>query len=338
MITIGIPRALLYYDCKIAWSAMFHSLGAGTVITPPTNRDIFQAGLQVSSGELCLPCKVYLGHVLYLQNRVEYLWAPRIRGLGKGECMCPFLWALPELIRHTVPKAPPLISPTIQYKQNPLQNLYQMLKGGQQGPYSSFTLYRAFQQAMETQRIHERSTLNKQRRKDYSKEKPALAVFGHTYFLQDGYSSGYILREIEERGWEPMIAGNFSQGHEIGCKSGEKKMFWTMNQKNWEGAQYLLQKNLVAGVLLLSSFACGPDSLIHFLWAWDTKYPVLALNLDEHTEKEGLLTRLEAFLDMLERREAVADHLPPSGAVTYRGGGSFFPSGTANYSPASHKT
>ena len=59
---------------------------------------------------------------------------------------------------------------------------------------------------------------------------------------------------------------------------------------------------------LVVSFGCGPDSLICELierfYKRQQQIPVLLLTLDEHTGEAGIITRLEAFVDMLRWREA----------------------------------
>jgi predicted nucleotide-binding protein (sugar kinase/HSP70/actin superfamily) len=39
--------------------------------------------------------------------------------------------------------------------------------------------------------------------------------------------------------------------------------------------------------------------------ARELSIPILPLSLDEHSSEGGLLTRLEAFLDMVKRRERI---------------------------------
>jgi predicted nucleotide-binding protein (sugar kinase/HSP70/actin superfamily) len=62
----------------------------------------------------------------------------------------------------------------------------------------------------------------------------------------------------------------------------------------------------VDGIIALSAFGCGPDSLMvdeiqyH---ANEHKMPMLHLTIDEHTGEAGFVTRLEAFVDMLMRKK-----------------------------------
>ena len=57
------------------------------------------------------------------------------------------------------------------------------------------------------------------------------------------------------------------------------------------------------GILYVEAFGCGPDSMIEDLSARyvrrDRKIPFQVLTLDEHSGTAGVMTRLEAFVDMI---------------------------------------
>ena len=70
-------------------------------------------------------------------------------------------------------------------------------------------------------------------------------------------------------------------------------------------AYYLFQEKEINGIVQVTAFGCGPDSLVRELIDIKAKregIPVLNINLDEHTGEAGILTRLEAFVDLIERR------------------------------------
>ena len=59
------------------------------------------------------------------------------------------------------------------------------------------------------------------------------------------------------------------------------------------------------GVIHLYPFTCMPEIISRSILPQISKeydMPVLSLVLDEHTGEAGLLTRLEAFVDLLERK------------------------------------
>ena len=83
-----------------------------------------------------------------------------------------------------------------------------------------------------------------------------------------------------------------------------KPLFWTLGQRIL-GSFRLMWKQGVEGVIYLSAFACGPEALIGELVKKEGKavgMPLLQLDLDEHSGEAGVITRMEAFLDLLSRK------------------------------------
>ena len=59
----------------------------------------------------------------------------------------------------------------------------------------------------------------------------------------------------------------------------------------------------VDGIIYLSSFSCGVDAFVSDMLRLHLgDIPFMVLKLDEHKGNAGLETRIEAFVDMLERR------------------------------------
>ena len=62
-------------------------------------------------------------------------------------------------------------------------------------------------------------------------------------------------------------------------------------------------KNAIDGVIYLSSFPCGVDSLVNELSIRKVQgIPSINIILDESTATSGLYTRLESFVDILKAR------------------------------------
>ena len=86
----------------------------------------------------------------------------------------------------------------------------------------------------------------------------------------------------------------------------------TFARKTYGFIAALASKKHVQGVVYISSFACGIDSVIIELVRDRIKdFPMLVLKIDEHTGEAGVDTRVEAFADMLERScKHESDHSP----------------------------
>ena len=66
----------------------------------------------------------------------------------------------------------------------------------------------------------------------------------------------------------------------------------------------LLRKDRADGLILLSAFPCGPDSMTNELLTRRLHdIPILNLVLDAQTGTAGIETRLESFLDIIQFKQ-----------------------------------
>ena len=83
---VGIPRALSFYKNAAMWVAFLESFGVRVLITPPTNKEILDDGLELSIDESCLPTKVYIGHVKHLvDQKPDFIFVSRQQDFSSGE-------------------------------------------------------------------------------------------------------------------------------------------------------------------------------------------------------------------------------------------------------------
>ena len=86
---------------------------------------------------------------------------------------------------------------------------------------------------------------------------------------------------------------------------------FTITRENYEdemtgSAGHFLKDNKVDGVITITAFGCGPDSLMVERITRRAKQfnkPLLNLTIDEQTGEAGFVTRIEAFVDMLFRKK-----------------------------------
>ena len=77
------------------------------------------------------------------------------------------------------------------------------------------------------------------------------------------------------------------------------KVHWTMNKEILASFEYF--KDKVDGVIVISAFPCGPDSLTNeMIMRKKGKSKVLLLTFEDLNSNVALTTRLESFLDMLK--------------------------------------
>jgi len=87
-----------------------------------------------------------------------------------------------------------------------------------------------------------------------------------------------------------------------------KEIYWSSGREI-VGSLFHFLSGEVDGVVFLTSFKCGIDALLQEFIKRRLKIqggssiPLLILSFDEHTGREGLTTRLEAFRDVVEQRK-----------------------------------
>ena len=67
--TIGIPRALVYWKRPHFWETFFEELGFKVLLSPSTNKEIVEMGVKVADPETCFSNKGYWGHLLWLDGK-----------------------------------------------------------------------------------------------------------------------------------------------------------------------------------------------------------------------------------------------------------------------------
>ncbi|MCK4262144.1 hypothetical protein KAX00_03460, partial [bacterium] len=147
---IGIPRSLLYYHYFPLWKSFFEELGLEVVLSSPTNKKILENGVKKAVDDACLPVKLCFGHVMELADKVDYLFVPRLVSVEEDAFTCPKLIGLPDMLRASLDKLPPLLDTCFDWKGgiSPYQSFREL---GRKFTRSSRTIRRAFEKAGQRQ-------------------------------------------------------------------------------------------------------------------------------------------------------------------------------------------
>ena len=298
--TIGLLKALLYYRYGALWQAFFERLGCRVVISEDTNQIIMAEGIRQSVGECCLPVKVFLGHVASLAGRCDSIFIPRHERCCKGEEFCVRFWGLPDIARNTFPDLP-ILSCSRRGSE-----LACFLELGTALGKSWAETWRAYQFAQKAQqRLDEELAQQQRATLTASGSGPRVLLAAQPYIAHDPYIGGPLVRRIREQGAVPVFADRCDRDrcHALSRQISDD-LYWMMN-KEVIGAIPLLQSE-VDGVILVTAFPCGTDSLVNELLLRRVRYlPLSHIVLDEQQGDAGLRTRIECFLDILRQRRQV---------------------------------
>ena len=137
-----------------------------------------------------------------------------------------------------------------------------------------------------------------------------IAFIGHPYNLFD-IDINKDLLALAKRLEMEIITSDLLSEKEIDREvSGLSKEIYWSSGREIVGSLFHFLSGGVDGVVFLTSFKCGIDALLQEFIKRRLKVrggssiPLLILSLDEHTGREGLTTRLEAFRDVVEQKKA----------------------------------
>ena len=326
-IKVGIPRALLYYRLYPLWKTFFNSLGIEVVVSGKTTKKLLKEGLRYAPDEACLSIKVAFGHVKDLLEKVDYLFLPRLVSLERGTYICPKFIGFPDMIRSAFDNLPSLIDTSFDLRRRPSNLFRPLYRIGRVFKESFFTIYRAYKKAKEEESRY-LSSLRKgnllpevlscwegnpppllnTHLKSKSGGGLCIALVGHPYNLYDSFVNLNIIKKLMDLGAR-VIAPEMVEPSQVKKEADKipQEVYWSLGREIVGASFYLLESESIDGLIHLGSFGCGPDSFLRELIADRVKrYPdvaYLSLILDEHTGEAGIVTRLEAFIDLIERRK-----------------------------------
>ena len=320
---IGIPRALSYYNNYPFYYGFLKSLGFEIVLSDKTTSKIVNDGASLLVSDTCLPLKVFAGHVVNLLDKgIDTIFVPSLQSNGYKINNCSKIRGLPDIIRNVIDRPFKLIEPVLNKtegfglksfcrdiaRQLGIKNEYMIKKSIKAGweCYNSFikTAHSGVPQSAAV----ESAVSKKQISKSPELVKPiSVVIMAHGYNLYDERISMRLLKKLEDMGVKAYTSLSITRDEQINSIRMLGEIQYWANEPDLTGvaAYYLLNKK-VDGIIALSTFGCGPDSLMvdEIQYHANQKgMPIIHLITDEHTGEAGFVTRLEAFIDMLQRKK-----------------------------------
>ncbi|MGI6064989.1 MAG: acyl-CoA dehydratase activase-related protein [Bacillota bacterium] len=307
--TVGIPQAMLYYYYHYLWKSFFERLGFQVKFSGETNKQILNAGISSAVDEACLPVKIFYGHVQELAEKVDFLFLPRVVSTEKREYMCPKLLGLPDMIKASLAPKTVLIDVNINMRNKnstmnkALREMAQIIGVSHKSAWAAWKWAEKKQEEYRSNLVlgnlpfgHEKNNSSYQ-----------IALLGHGYNVFDNYINMKLIEKLQLLGADiktkEMVSNELIEKY---AGSLPKKMFWTFGKQLLGSGLYYLDNPKIKGIIFLASFGCGPDSIVgELLERWAKRgeqKPFMIITIDEHTGEAGLVTRIEAFMDMIKRK------------------------------------
>jgi predicted nucleotide-binding protein (sugar kinase/HSP70/actin superfamily) len=285
------------------WRRFTEDLGHEVVVSPNTNKAILDAGNNLSVDESCVSAKVFIGHVEWLIGKCDYILIPRIAGYENGDVTCTKFFALYDIVKSTFPQAA-LLDYNIDCRNGFTEWMAYRQLGKTLGASSSVTKT-AYENARAALEVFEKDLEEKQE-KLLQSDKLKILVVAHPYNIYDKLIGEPVINTLTELDVAVLYA-DIPESKAM-CEQSKKlshSLYWRYNMEITGSVEYY--KNRVDGIVFLTAFPCGPDSLVVELLMRKLKgIPMTNLVADANFGEAGLHTRIESFIDIVgERRSAL---------------------------------
>lgn len=296
-VRIGIPRGLLYYRYHVLWRKFFENLNCKVILSPNTNKEIVNMGVSNSVDESCLSAKIYLGHILYLQDKCDYLLIPRISDYGKGEKVCVRFNGLYDLAKNMN-----LSCQLLDYNIEHTKYKYEFLEFIRIGLKINKNILRVIYSYINAKHkeYKQRIMLENEQINITKNNNKKILIVSHPYNIYDKYLGSYIINYFTKNNISLLYADRLNRKISRNyAYSLSNTLYWTYSKELIGSIEYY--KNIVNGIIFISTYPCGVDSLVNELMIKKiSNLPSLNIILDESTKEIGLETRLESFLDIIK--------------------------------------
>lgn len=321
---IGIPRAMSFYQNYPFYFGFFTDLGIEIVLSDKTTKKTLANGSSLVVTETCMPVKIYVGHVLNLLDKgVDKIFVPSFQSIAPKIYNCSKIRGLPDLVRNVIKRDFIMIEATLD-KSEKNQGLYEFLN--EIAAYFGITDEKKIKKASKVGwKVYNNFMVMMQSGMDYKqamnyalqgkvfitnddKEYPiSVALVSHGYNIYDEKASMKVFDKLKEMDVKVYSALNLTKEQmDEGINILGQTAYWANEQEMTGCAGHYLKDNKIDGIITLTAFGCGPDSLMIERITRKSKQfnkPLLNLTIDEHTGEAGFITRLEAFVDMLYRKK-----------------------------------
>lgn len=297
--TIGLPRAMLYYRYEILWKNFFSNLGLKYIVSEPTNKEMIREGTALSIDEACLSTKIYMGHIKSLIGKCDYILIPRISNFGIKRNMCTKFEALYDIACNVFRKSGQKF---LSYNVDELQSITEEKAFISMGEELSFTKKETSAAYKAAKKAEGDYLKNQVKSQDLLFKKSGLKILiaSHSYVEMDAYIGKPVTNYLKKMGVIPLYADIVDRRDAIRQSIKiSPTLKWEFSKEIVGGVQ--LYKDKIDGIILLSAFPCGPDSMVNEMIIRRFRgIPILNIVLDDQDGTAGLETRLESFIDILK--------------------------------------
>lgn len=306
--TIGIIGSYLVNTLFPLYFNFFDKLGMRVIL----GDEIDKEGLKKIHSSFCFPAEISHGLFMnVLTKNPDFIFLPHVTELRvensigyapEYQSVCIIAQSEPYYLQSAFKTVKTkILSPILDFSQgwHTAENTF--VKLGNDLGFDTALAKKAFALALQKQEnfFAKRKTFGRQVLDDLAKnpQKIAIVLFGRAYNAFSPLANLGIPRKFATRGFY-IIPFDFLPFEN---EENFEKMTWAAGQDILRAARVVKKNTQLFGVYV-TNFSCGPDSFLvgYFRDIMQTK-PSLTLEFDSHSADAGINTRIEAFLDIVER-------------------------------------
>lgn len=303
---IGLPYIFFFHDQLPFWSMFLWELGFDVIVSPKTNKQIVNLGVENVLSEACFPVKVAHGHIKWLKDLgVDAIFIPSFINLSDGgefhrAVACPYVQTIPYVSRAAIGEMN-VLSPPIDFVRGKEFLISELEKAFKKYRKSRKEIIRALRVAESAQDDFQNSIRDEGKKllqEINSNKILSIVIVGRPYNAFDSGMNLQIPEKLAQIG-VMSIPMDMLPLEDIRIHEDWPNMYWRSGQRILKAAK-IIRDNPNLYAIFLGNFSCGPDSFVFKYFSREMAgKPFLHLEIDEHSADAGAITRCEAFLDSI---------------------------------------
>jgi predicted CoA-substrate-specific enzyme activase len=312
--TVGLNRSFLTHMLYPLYSTFFREIG----LEPVLSDSVSVEGIKRRRSSFCFPGEISHGaYYNLLSKNTDYIFLPKVVELHvdnapttrrEHQCTCQLLQSEAYYLKGAfkgVSSKSKIISPVLDFSQGWDTQLDQFIKIASDCGIRRQTARAAYFKAIESYNDFRSGLLSKGKTildsLSSDPKKIGVVLFGRPYNAFASEANMGIPEKLASCG-VTVIPYDFLPLANEKC---DFDINWAIGINLMRASIFTARHPQLFGVYI-TNFSCGPDSfLLGYFRDYMKNKPSLTLELDSHTADAGIITRIEAFLDIVERYRAL---------------------------------
>ena len=289
---IGLPRTIFYFSEGKFLKYFLETLDFEVVLSKETDEEIIKLSEEYNDNDMCLPLKVFLGHILYLKDKCDYLINIKFSNCGDSLYGCPNYSIALDLIKDRIDIK--ILNISIDHYN--YKTLYKEL-------LSIFNEFNIDKKKIKEVYLSSKIKIAKEKKKEVVKntnkmyiDKLKVLLIGHEYTLYDNYFSDKIIKYLNNYNVEIIYSNLFDKEKLKDISKLYIKDFNIKSIREKVGA-LMYSRNYINGIVFLST-NCMEDNLLHEYISRRVNLPLIKIELDK---LDNIEKNLESFIFLLDK-------------------------------------